>query len=148
MLRVSTLVLFRGWWVRERIRLGARPSFFQMHTDAYDEVVVRGGRLLAVCFGEGGGRDELARSDPAVGEIRLRPLRQIRGRGHDAAGGVPRRFLSQPRGSRTARSPFRTAFSGEHITAALLRSRGIVVFSEEELDAAEEYVASLEGNGR
>jgi uncharacterized protein YbbK (DUF523 family) len=37
---------------------------------------------------------------------------------------------------------------GEGITAALLRSRGIVVFSEEELDAAEEYVASLESNGR
>ena len=39
----------------------------------------------------------------------------------------------------------KTPVNGEGITAALLRRNGIVVFSEEELDAAEEYVASLEG---
>ena len=33
---------------------------------------------------------------------------------------------------------------GEGVTAALLRKRGIAVFSEEQLDAAEEYVRSLE----
>lgn len=38
----------------------------------------------------------------------------------------------------------KTPVEGEGITAALLRRNGIVVFSEEELDAAEEYVASLE----
>jgi uncharacterized protein YbbK (DUF523 family) len=42
----------------------------------------------------------------------------------------------------------KTAIPGEGITAALLRSQGIVVFSEEELDAAEEYVVSLESSGR
>ena len=38
----------------------------------------------------------------------------------------------------------KTPVKGDGITAALLRSQGIVVFSEEELDAAEQYVASLE----
>lgn len=38
----------------------------------------------------------------------------------------------------------RTSVPGEGITAALLRKNGIVVFSEEELEAAEEYVLSLE----
>ncbi|HEV7429456.1 MAG TPA: DUF523 domain-containing protein [Thermoanaerobaculia bacterium] len=38
----------------------------------------------------------------------------------------------------------KTAIKGEGITASLLRSEGIAVFSEEELDAAEQYVASLE----
>jgi uncharacterized protein YbbK (DUF523 family) len=42
----------------------------------------------------------------------------------------------------------KTAVAGEGITAALLRSQGIVVFSEEELDAAEEYVVSLESSER
>lgn len=42
----------------------------------------------------------------------------------------------------------KTAVAGEGITAALLRSQGIVVFSEEELDAAEKYVASLERGER
>jgi uncharacterized protein YbbK (DUF523 family) len=37
-----------------------------------------------------------------------------------------------------------TRVRGEGITAALLRKNGIEVFSEEELDAAEEYVRSLE----
>ena len=37
---------------------------------------------------------------------------------------------------------------GEGITAALLRKNGIAVFSEEELDAAERYVASLERGER
>jgi len=40
----------------------------------------------------------------------------------------------------------KTRVAGEGITAALLRSQGIVVFSEEELDAAEQYVMSLEKN--
>jgi uncharacterized protein YbbK (DUF523 family) len=38
-----------------------------------------------------------------------------------------------------------TRVPGEGITTALLRQRGIAVFSEDELDAAEAYVASLEG---
>jgi uncharacterized protein YbbK (DUF523 family) len=38
----------------------------------------------------------------------------------------------------------KTAVKGEGITAALLRKNGIVVFSEGELDAAEQYVTSLE----
>jgi uncharacterized protein YbbK (DUF523 family) len=38
----------------------------------------------------------------------------------------------------------RARVAGEGITAAFLRERGLAVFSEEELDAAEEYVASLE----
>jgi len=37
-----------------------------------------------------------------------------------------------------------TRVEGDGITAALLRRNGIAVFSEEELDAAERYVASLE----
>jgi uncharacterized protein YbbK (DUF523 family) len=37
-----------------------------------------------------------------------------------------------------------TRVPGEGVTTALLRERGIVVFSEEELDAADEYVARLE----
>lgn len=37
-----------------------------------------------------------------------------------------------------------TKVIGEGVTAALLRRRGIAVFSEEQLDAAEKYVASLE----
>jgi uncharacterized protein YbbK (DUF523 family) len=40
----------------------------------------------------------------------------------------------------------KTPVNGEGITAALLRRNGIVVFSEEELDAAEQYVASLESS--
>jgi len=42
----------------------------------------------------------------------------------------------------------KTAVEGEGITAALLRRNGIVVFSEDELDVAEQYVASLENGGR
>jgi uncharacterized protein YbbK (DUF523 family) len=38
----------------------------------------------------------------------------------------------------------KTPVRGEGITAALLRKNGIVVFSEEELEAAEKYVLSLE----
>jgi uncharacterized protein YbbK (DUF523 family) len=38
----------------------------------------------------------------------------------------------------------RTAVPGEGIAAALLRRNGIAVFSEDELDAAEEYVKRLE----
>ncbi|HEX7679377.1 MAG TPA: DUF523 domain-containing protein [Thermoanaerobaculia bacterium] len=38
----------------------------------------------------------------------------------------------------------KTPVRGEGMTAALLRKNGIVVFSEDELDAAEEYVMSLE----
>ena len=38
----------------------------------------------------------------------------------------------------------RTRVAGEGVTAGLLRERGLAVFSEEELDAAEEYVSSLE----
>jgi len=38
----------------------------------------------------------------------------------------------------------RTRVAGEGITAAFLRERGLAVFSEEDLDAAEEYVSSLE----
>jgi uncharacterized protein YbbK (DUF523 family) len=41
----------------------------------------------------------------------------------------------------------RTPIPGEGITTALLRSQGITVFSEEELDAAEQYLASLESSG-
>jgi uncharacterized protein YbbK (DUF523 family) len=41
-----------------------------------------------------------------------------------------------------------TRVEGDGITAALLRENGIVVFSEEELEAAEQYVASLEGSGQ
>jgi uncharacterized protein YbbK (DUF523 family) len=37
-----------------------------------------------------------------------------------------------------------TRVPGEGVTTALLRERGIAVFSEEELDAADEYVARLE----
>jgi uncharacterized protein YbbK (DUF523 family) len=37
-----------------------------------------------------------------------------------------------------------TRVPGEGITTALLRERGIAVFSEEELEAAQAYVASLE----
>ena len=37
-----------------------------------------------------------------------------------------------------------TRLAGEGVTTALLRSRGVTVFSDEELDAAEAYVASLE----
>ncbi len=37
-----------------------------------------------------------------------------------------------------------TRVPGAGVTAALLRSRGIAVFSEEQLDAAAEYVAGLE----
>jgi len=40
----------------------------------------------------------------------------------------------------------KTAVEGEGITSALLRRNGIVVFSEEELDAAARYVATLEGS--
>jgi uncharacterized protein YbbK (DUF523 family) len=40
----------------------------------------------------------------------------------------------------------KTAVRGAGITAALLRKNGIVVFSEDELDAAEQYVASLENS--
>ena len=42
----------------------------------------------------------------------------------------------------------RTKLAGEGITAAFLRNRGIAVFSEEELDAAERYVASLDQEDR
>jgi uncharacterized protein YbbK (DUF523 family) len=35
--------------------------------------------------------------------------------------------------------------AGEGVTTSLLRSRGIAVFSEEELDAADEYLTALEG---
>jgi len=42
----------------------------------------------------------------------------------------------------------RTQLAGEGITAAFLRNRGIAVFSEEELDAAERYVASLDQEDR
>lgn len=38
----------------------------------------------------------------------------------------------------------KTPIEGEGITAALLRRNGIAVFSEDQLDAAERYVASLE----
>jgi uncharacterized protein YbbK (DUF523 family) len=38
----------------------------------------------------------------------------------------------------------RTRVAGEGVTAGLLRERGLAVFSEEELDAAEAYVAALE----
>jgi uncharacterized protein YbbK (DUF523 family) len=38
----------------------------------------------------------------------------------------------------------RTRVAGEGVTTALLRRHGIAVFSEEQLDAAAEYVASLE----
>ena len=38
----------------------------------------------------------------------------------------------------------RTKVAGEGITTALLRERGIAVFSEEELDAADAYVTALE----
>jgi uncharacterized protein YbbK (DUF523 family) len=38
----------------------------------------------------------------------------------------------------------KTPVKGEGITAALLRKNGIVVFSEEEMDTAEQYVTSLE----
>lgn len=38
----------------------------------------------------------------------------------------------------------RTRVPGEGVTTALLRSRGIAVFSEEELDAADEFIRSLE----
>lgn len=38
----------------------------------------------------------------------------------------------------------KTPIEGEGITAALLRKNGIAVFSEDQLDAAERYVASLE----
>ena len=38
----------------------------------------------------------------------------------------------------------KTRVAGEGITTAALRNLGIVVFSEERLDAAEEYVAALE----
>ena len=38
----------------------------------------------------------------------------------------------------------KTAVPGEGITAALLRSRGIAVFSENQIDAADEYIAELE----
>ena len=38
----------------------------------------------------------------------------------------------------------KTRVDGEGITAALLRQQGIAVFSEEELDAAEEYLALLD----
>jgi len=37
-----------------------------------------------------------------------------------------------------------TKIPGEGVTAALLRGRGIAVFSEDELEAAERYVAGLE----
>lgn len=40
-----------------------------------------------------------------------------------------------------------TRVPGEGITTALLRSQGITVFSEEELDAAEQYLSSLESSG-
>ena len=38
----------------------------------------------------------------------------------------------------------KTPIEGEGITAAVLRKNGIAVFSEDQLDAAERYVASLE----
>jgi uncharacterized protein YbbK (DUF523 family) len=38
----------------------------------------------------------------------------------------------------------RTRIPGAGVTAALLRSRGIAVFSDEQLDAAAEYLATLE----
>ena len=38
----------------------------------------------------------------------------------------------------------RTRVPGDGVTTALLRERGLAIFSEEELDAAEEYVARLE----
>ena len=38
----------------------------------------------------------------------------------------------------------RTRVPGDGVAAALLRSRGLMVFSEEELDAAAEWVAGLE----
>src|SRR4051812_43489203 len=41
----------------------------------------------------------------------------------------------------------KNAIKGEGITVALLCKNGGVVFSEEELDAAEEYVALLESSG-
>jgi uncharacterized protein YbbK (DUF523 family) len=40
-----------------------------------------------------------------------------------------------------------TKVAGEGVAAALLRKRGIAVFSEEQLDAAQEYVAELEATG-
>ena len=42
----------------------------------------------------------------------------------------------------------KTKVAGEGITTAALRNLGIVVFSEEQLDAAEEYVATLERDAR
>jgi uncharacterized protein YbbK (DUF523 family) len=41
-----------------------------------------------------------------------------------------------------------TRLPGAGVTTALLRERGIAVFSEEQLDAADEYVAALEGSRR
>jgi uncharacterized protein YbbK (DUF523 family) len=38
----------------------------------------------------------------------------------------------------------RTRVAGDGVTTALLRKRGLAIFSEEELDAADAYVASLE----
>lgn len=38
-----------------------------------------------------------------------------------------------------------TRVPGDGVTTALLRSRGLMIFSEEELDAAEDYIAQLEG---
>jgi uncharacterized protein YbbK (DUF523 family) len=37
-----------------------------------------------------------------------------------------------------------TPVAGEGVTTALLRQRGIMVFSEEELEAADEYIRSIE----
>lgn len=39
-----------------------------------------------------------------------------------------------------------TRVAGEGVAAALLRKRGIAVFSEEQLEAAQAYVAALEAN--
>ena len=67
------------------------------------------------------------------------------GRAHDA------RIAILKAGSPSCGSSFiydgtfsKTPIEGEGITAALLRKNGIAVFSEDQLDAAERYVASLE----
>lgn len=41
----------------------------------------------------------------------------------------------------------KTRVEGEGVTTALLRARGVIVFSEDELDAADDYVRRLDAQG-
>ena len=120
------------WMDPEFVEKGAHPEHAQLISDINDgsrRVVTREGKDVTRAF-ETGARAAAAQ-----------------GRGENV------RVAILKAGSPSCGSSFiydgtfsKTPVRGEGITAALLRENGIVVFSEDELDAAEEYVTSLESS--